>query len=225
MLGWECSLYEEFRRCASQLSPADIQFIDDDWDSYFLMQHHGVPTRLLDWSDGALIALYFAVRGKPKASPNDSVIYILDPYWLMRVLDKLEDRKEAKRRWKEHWSKARPADTDEDDWDQLYLPLGADNPKKPLLNTPMLPLLWDSPHVTRRIAAQRSRFMIFGADSKYLAKVEKVEKSRLIAVNIPGTSIGKIRQELCGAGITESVIYPDLDGLGRELKMQWELEN
>jgi hypothetical protein len=30
------------------------------WERYFLMQHFGTPTRLLDWTDGALLGLYFA---------------------------------------------------------------------------------------------------------------------------------------------------------------------
>jgi len=38
---------------------------------------------------------------------------------------------------------------------------------------------------------------------------------------IPGKYRSQMRQELRDCGITESVIYPDLDGLGREMKQLW----
>ena len=84
-------------------------------------------------------------------------------------------------------------------------------------------MLWDSPHVTRRVAAQRSRFMIFGTEPSWLANMEKERGSRLVSITIPRDSINRIRQELKDAGVTESVVYPDLDGLGRELKQIWKM--
>lgn len=54
--------------------------------------------------------------------------------------------------------------------------------------------------------------------------METKEGSRLEAIRIDKARIPGIRQELREAGITESVVFPDLDGLGRELKQQWELE-
>ncbi|WP_448140650.1 FRG domain-containing protein [Stenotrophomonas sepilia] len=42
----------------------------------FLMQHYGVPTRLLDWTESPLTALYFSVVGSPK---RDGAIWVLDP--------------------------------------------------------------------------------------------------------------------------------------------------
>jgi hypothetical protein len=78
--------------------------------------------------------------------------------------------------------------------------------------------------LTRRIAAQRSRFLIFGKDPDFLVTVGVGKDSRLDSFVIEKEKIPAIRQELRDAGVTESVVFPDLDGLGRELKQQWELE-
>ncbi len=51
------------------------------WDWLFLMQYYGVPTRLLDWTEDALVALVFAID--PDASEeekaNDCVVWCLNP--------------------------------------------------------------------------------------------------------------------------------------------------
>jgi len=38
---------------------------DNDWDWLSFGQHYKLPTRLLDWSQSSLVALYFAVEGSP----------------------------------------------------------------------------------------------------------------------------------------------------------------
>ncbi|MGA2075376.1 MAG: hypothetical protein ABSH52_17945 [Terriglobia bacterium] len=168
-----------------------------------------------------MIALHFAVRDKPVPPRNGSVVYVLDSHWLTRYLKKHPDRKDTKARWREYWKK-NPYDVYEDEWERLYLPSDEDDFREPLMATPEIPMLWDSPHVTRRVAAQRSRFMIFGTDPLWLVKLEKEKGSRLASITIPVGSINRIKEELKDAGVTESVVYPDLDGLGRELKSAFE---
>ncbi|WP_274365855.1 FRG domain-containing protein [Paenibacillus thermotolerans] len=50
------------------------------WGWLFLMQQYGVPTRIMDWSREALVALLFAL-GKPNAmeAKSDAVVWLLEP--------------------------------------------------------------------------------------------------------------------------------------------------
>ena len=108
----------------------------------------------------------------------------------------------------------------EGDWEHAYLPGDEEELRK--MNIPKVPLLLDFPHITRRVGAQRSRFMVFGTSESWLSDELEKPDSHIEVITIEATCIPSLKIELRESGVTESVIFPDLDGLGREMDQLWE---
>jgi hypothetical protein len=65
----ETNMLNEFKR----LSLRELEFEpESEFEWLFLAQHHGLPTRLLDWSTNPLVSLYFAVE---RNDDRDGVLY------------------------------------------------------------------------------------------------------------------------------------------------------
>jgi len=202
----ESDIRIEFERVGIQLvrrEPAD------EWDWYFPMQHYGAPTRLLDWTDGALLALYFAakdnlkqreLRKKAGRQACDAAVWVMDPGWLNWVsistkLILLKGTVDAK----------------------PYLPLPFRRKRRP-----KLPVSIDPPHVDRRLAAQRSHFTLHGIDPLGIeAAKSKSRASRLRKITVDGSKSDEVLDQLAACGISETTVFPDLEGLGREVEHDW----
>lgn len=66
----EKDIYREFEQRGRALFD-----LKDGWEILFLAQHHGVPTRLLDWTKNILVALFFAVAS---SETTDAAVWCLD---------------------------------------------------------------------------------------------------------------------------------------------------
>ena len=162
------------------------------------MQHFGLPTRLLDWTASSFFGLFFALS---RGSQTDSAVWILDPW-------KLDEYVIGKHELMYVYEAEINA----------YLPSvysGQAIPEHPAAIVPR--------YISSRIISQRSCFTVYGSDEQPLETFcASKNDSPLTNLEIPKKSIGSIRKELQVAGITETSVFPDLEGLCRELHDEWD---
>jgi hypothetical protein len=201
----EAEIRQEFQSRALQLMQGRVPSREDKWEWYFLMQHYGAPTRLLDWTDNALVALYFAVHDQPE--PYDAAVWVLDPWWLNRKLRKGIDGPMLP-----GWQEAEPYLWNLED--AFVRDVDVDVRRVAAI---------DPPHVDRRLAVQRSRFLIFGK-SMDLTRMDIVKEKdcRLARIILPKKSIATILDELVDCGLTVSAVFPDLEHLCAEIADRWQ---
>jgi len=178
---------------------------DDDWEWYFLMQHYGAPTRLLDWTQGALLALYFAVKDNP--GHYDAAVWALDPYALNeRVLNRYEVIPPS----------AQGVSKKDRDSVKPWLPTRFRQTLKRNRPIAVFPT-----HVARRISTQRSCFTIHGSDYLGLLRLLGLKRPILRKLIIPSFRVGSIKRELIDSGIDEATIFPDLGGLAKAVEVEY----
>jgi len=189
----------------------------DDWDALFFMQHYGVPTRLLDWTENPLVALYFALMSAPyKAKKSgelhfssDAAVWILDPIaWNRKSL--------------EHQSFDGGVLTPGDEALKGYKPVPS---YSGMFNHPVG--LYGA-HNSSRIVAQRGVFTIFGQNVEPMETVfekNSFPSDCLIKIILRKEELHTMRKSLLQHGVVESVVFPDLDGLAREIRRTFGFES
>jgi hypothetical protein len=75
-------LIAEFRRIA-EIKQSRPPAPNDELGWTQVAQHYGIPTRLLDWTESPMVALYFACTDHQ----SDGLVFVLDPISLNRLSD------------------------------------------------------------------------------------------------------------------------------------------
>lgn len=170
------------------------------WEWLFLAQHHGVPTRLLDWSENALVALYFATEADVSLAgtePPDGRVWIVMPTTLNTPI------------WQGHREDLPMLGVDE--FLEDYHPLKPVDAQR-ILN----PVACLAARSFRRIQNQWGTFTVSGARAPLETAQNAADALRCVEVD--GASKNSLRDELMYLGIQERVVYPDLHRLGGRVK-------
>ena len=176
-------------------------------EALFLARHHGLPTRLLDWTANALFGLYFAVVEHPRAYGALWAILRDEKRELLNVFDlaKMQDESELFEDYQPETPPPRRGTRTKEAIKVLEpffnsLRITAQDGAFTLHSNPLRPL-----EAYSGVLFQRNRLDI---SAMYSWKISANRKSKLI-------------EELSGLGITHRMLYPDLDGIAKSI---WETD-
>ena len=202
----ENRIVQSFRRMGPAFShyrTPDVH-ATDEW--LFLMQHLRVPTRLLDWTEGALIGLYFALEC------TDPVVWLLNPDKLNRLSTSHEISPGA---FPLTWF--RPQDG--------TVNIGHENIRGAWETDKAgvdLPVAIKPTYIHPRMSAQKSCFTVHGKKKQPIP--ELVPGDIVVKLPIDGAEASRIRRDLAMLGVTHTTVFPEGEYLARELREAAVLE-
>lgn len=193
----ESTLIKRFKQNASMLIDKTPK-ASFDW--LFLMQHYGVPTRLLDWSESPLVALYFSVEDYSRHPDADAALWALRPSELNKNAG-INDADEA-------YFIPSFEDSELENYSVEILAQNSRNKLKPLATI--------ATRNNPRIQAQHGVFTIHHHDH---VAVEAVGDSmHVIKYVIPNEHKAAISKQLCLLGFTKFQLFPELASIGHIIK-------
>jgi hypothetical protein len=196
----EQSLLRNFRKYAHARAANGV---DSIWHWLALAQHHGLPTRLIDWTYSPFVALHFATA-HPARYAHDGIVWCVNFVKAHQLLPK-----ELRRLLEREHSDALTV--------EMLSQFESLNAYDSLAREPFVAFI-EPPSLDDRILNQFALFSIvsnpaMGLDDWLARHPELVQR-----VVIPAELKWEIRDKLDQANINERTLFPGLDGLSRWLE-------
>ena len=206
-LAMEQHLLRNFRKYAHR----DVVERDSIWHWLAVAQHHGLPTRLLDWSFSPLAGAHFATQNIGKYNIDGCI-------WMVNFLKS-----------KEYLPEKLHKKLDRNGGDVFTVNLLAESIKK-LADMKkdykeVFPVFMEPPSIDERITNQHALFSFMSDPGCCLDDWLNDHPDLVRKVIIPASTKWEIRDKLDQANITERVLFPGLDGLSHWLKRQYSPKN
>ncbi len=200
----EAHLLRNFKKYARQRSLP----YESEWTWLALAQHHGLPTRLLDWTYSPYVALHFATV--------DLFDYDKDGLIFMANYVAIHERLPSKLKTilRQERSNAFTAEM----LDRAARSLGA---LEKLARRDFVVFL-EPPSLDERIVNQFALFSFMSNPQSQLDDWLRKQESKLTRrIVVPKELKWEVRDKLDQANITERVLFPGLDGLSRWLRRHY----
>jgi hypothetical protein len=191
----ESNLLTRFKQSAALLVDKSPK---DDFDWLFLMQHYGVPTRLLDWTESPLTALYFAIDDIA-FDEIDSALWVLKPIELNKIAKISSDEKNY-------------IPSFDDEYLQNYDVSKMNSIRKVAFS----PVATIATRNNPRIQAQLGVFTIHHLDKKPIE--DFCNNNEVFKYKIPSAAKLNLRKELDLLSVNKFSLFPEIASIGELLK-------
>ena len=195
----ELALLRNFRKYAHESVSVGV---DSIWHWLALGQHHGLPTRLVDWTYSPLVALHFATQDL-RADSRDAVVC---------CVNFVEANKRLPRRLR--------TILDDEQSETFTLDMLGEFPTLRAFDTlarePFV-IFIEPPSLDDRILHQFALFSLMPSASAQLDRWLAAHPDLSRRVIVPAELKWEVRDKLDQANINERTLFPGLDGLSRWL--------